>query len=472
MGRFDPMNELGMPVRIALLLALGLIGVVSAGEPEVDIVRLHNGGVLHGRILEQDARRIVLEVGAGKISLPRDTVARIERANAPRNAEEAPVARRDEWFLLLRGERIVGWRRLVHTATDKRVQVEERQVILRPAEGAEPLDCRRVEIAALDGTPIEFLLMKTVGEVSEVVSGRTAKGELLVQIWRDKRSKRIPVPLEGDWKLELPRWSAFQLGAAAGQKASYRVLDPVALQLVDLEMERKADANFPTLSGSKRCRQLERRIRGETLRTMFRPSEGVIALAWATDELRAMRVHRERVELLQRAFQPEQPLSLEESFRYPYVDRPPDLARYHVRTGLALRLPDENWIEERKEGPEGLVLSYENDSLLASIDIVVRPLPSAVATIEDCFERGRMRLETVTNSIEPEAPPTRGRLSGWPARFQRFSATHRGEKLGCMLVVARAPDRYVVLVGASPAKLFDRTLVDIDRLLETLEITR
>ena len=446
-------------------LALVALALLAARAPAEDRILLVNGGTLRGTVISESEEEVVIQVGAGKVTLPRSSITRIETGQEGQPVA-VPVTRRDDWYLLLREEEVVGWRHLVHTRTPEKEQVEERFVILVPQKGGTTLDRRCVEIADQDGAPLEFLRMQSRGKQAEVISGKLKDGELLARVWKENRTFHKPVRLDEGWRLLLTRWVAFVSGAAKGQSATYRVLDPESLELVEARMTRLGE------EGDPRWGEFELVVGERRIRARARPESGVEALVFEPEGLRALRVSRGRVELVQRALAPDETPTVEEAMRHPLQEREPDLVRYHARTGLALRLPDKHWTEERSPGPEGLVLSYENGPLLASLDIFVHPFADGASPVDECFQRERTRLELVTESLQPDGPVEKWTVAGLPARVQKFKAAHRAEDLGCVLVVVRAADRYVVLVGGAPSKLWSRTERYLGEILDSLEIAR
>lgn len=446
------------------LFALLVLAVFGFAEDRVHLV---NGGTLTGTVESKNDKEIVIRVGGGRITLPRSEVVRIE-AVSKESGVKAPITRRDDWYLLLREEEVVGWRHLVHTRTAQRDHVEERLVVFVPPAEGERLDRRTVEVEDRDGNPLEFLHMQTLGKQAEVISGRVQGSELLVRVWKKGKSFHRTLEPEAGWRLGLPRWMAFLAGAAQGQQADYRVLDPASLEIVDARMVRLGE------EGDPRWREFALSAGDRRISARVRSTSAVETLVYEPQALRAVRVSRDRVSLARRALEPDKGPSLEEAMRHPLQERDQeaDLERFHARTGLALKVPDRHWTETRNPGPEGLVLSYENGPLLASLDILVHPLGDGDAKVDECFQRERTRLGLVTESLQPDGPVEKWTVAGLPARVQKFKASHRAEDLGCLLVVVRAADRYVVLVGGAPSKLWSRTERYLGEILDSLEIAQ
>ncbi|MHC5011146.1 MAG: hypothetical protein ACYTG6_09375 [Planctomycetota bacterium] len=96
--------------------------------PALDQVHLINGSVFEGTIEKDDADGIVLVFpsgeagGGGRMSIPRDMVAKVVRGAVTRAARGPDAPIRDAWFLLQSGGQTLGTRHLVL----RRVRTEER----------------------------------------------------------------------------------------------------------------------------------------------------------------------------------------------------------------------------------------------------------------------------------------------------------------------------------------------------------
>ena len=73
----------------SLVLAL-LVPIAFAG----DAVHLENGRVLRGTVLEENDEEVVIDLGGGKLKVPRRRVRLVERGAAP-EAPSRTVTKRD-----------------------------------------------------------------------------------------------------------------------------------------------------------------------------------------------------------------------------------------------------------------------------------------------------------------------------------------------------------------------------------------
>lgn len=66
-----------------MMRALSLVGLFTlacAGPAAADVLHLRNGGKLEGKVLKQGKHRIVIQLRAGKMSVPRSRIKRVEKA--------------------------------------------------------------------------------------------------------------------------------------------------------------------------------------------------------------------------------------------------------------------------------------------------------------------------------------------------------------------------------------------------------
>jgi hypothetical protein len=452
------------------LLPLLLLGLAASFARAADLVHLRNGGVLRGTVVEQTPRVVVLDLGAGRITVPRTSIRRVERG-VRGDRPHATVTQRDEWFLVLHRDKVVGWRRLVQIRQPRRVQVEERTVFFRPG-GGDDVGIRRVETADGAGRPVEFLLMESYGNRTELTSGRVGRGgRTYVQVLRDGRSTTAELDLPTGWVLALPAWSRFQADAEAGEVKAITALDLRRLRTVKLVLRREADAAAPEASDPRPCRALTLVRDERKSRALFRPEEGALAVELNGATLVARRTTRERVELARRAHAAPEPLQIEEALRFPFHQRPQELTAYHPRTGFSLTPPDAGWIPAHVEADEGRVLTFEKIGLFASVEVFCHKLtgdkpPSVTA----CLERALARLRLTARSVRVAAAVERRELSGLPARVVAVDARHRAEQLRCLLGVVRARDRYLVIVGAAPERWWRWAEDDFRAFLDSLVV--
>ncbi|MHC4931382.1 MAG: hypothetical protein ACYTGV_04235 [Planctomycetota bacterium] len=445
-----------------------VLALLAAAQAE-DIVHLRNGRMLLGAIVSESETEVVVDVGGGRITLPRAAVRLVERG-ATKREKRSVVTRRDEWFLVLHRDRLAGWRHVVHTESNHKVQVEERTVFFKPG-GGDDIDIRRVETADLQGRPLEFLLMESYGNEMEVLSGQVRKEGLQVRIHRGMQIETKDVELPDGWVLALPAWSRFLHEAKPGEARTVTALDPRRLKTVRLLLRREEDAAAPGPSDTRLCRALSLSGDARRSRALFRPGEGSLAEELNGATLVAHRATRERVELAKRAHAAPAPITIEEAQRYPLVHREKNLNAFHPRTGLRLRAPDAAWIPRVEEAEQGRVLLFERVSLFASVELFVYPLRDEPQGQEECVRRALARLRLTARSVEPLGETVEVTVGGRTAHRMELKARHRGEELRCLLAVIRAKERYVVLIGASPERYWRWARRDFEAFLQSLVVT-
>ena len=448
---------------------VSLLLLVAAVTQAADLIHLRNGGVLQGTVVEQTRDAVVLDLGAGRITVPRASIRLLERGVRGRSAH-ATVTQRDEWFLVLHRDKVVGWRRLVQVCQPRLVQVEERTVFFRPG-GGDDVSIRRVEASDGAGRPLEFLLMESYGNRTELTSGRVMKGgRTLVQVLRDGKSETSELDLPPGWVLGLPAWLRFQTDAKAGEVSAITALDLRRLTTVKLVLRRdREDAAAPGTSDPRPCRALTLVRDSRRSRALFRPEDGALAVELNGATLVARRTTRQRVELARRAHSAPEPLQIDEALRFPFYERPKDLRAYHPRTGFSVAAPDAGWIPSHAEADEGRVLTFEKIGLFASLEVFLHPLAErARPDVDACLERALARLRLTARSLRVAGPVQRRKLSDLPARVVPVEARHREEELRCLVGVVRARDRYLVIVGAAPARWWRWAGTDFRAFLESL----
>jgi len=445
-----------------LCTALAVLCALAVAE---DFVHLENGGVLRGAVVEERADAIVLDLGGGRIRLPRAHVRLVERG-ASRDPVPRTVTQRDDWFLVLHRDKVVGWRREVLTAGPRWLTAEEHTVFFRPG-GGDDVGVRRVETAARDGTPRDFLFMEVYGKRMEVVTGRRARGRVVARVLRDGEWTTRELDLPEGWRLALPAWSRFLENARPGESRTLTALDPRRLRTVSLLLDRGEDTAAP--GGVRRCRALRLRGEARSARALYRPGEGALAVELNGKTLVARRTTRARVELARRAHAAPEPLTVEEALRFPFYTRPKELTVYLPRPGLSLRAPDAGWLPHPSEVDDGLVASFEKIGLFASVDAFVYRVGEGVDA-DACLRRALGRLKLTAKAVEVVGDLERGTHRGMPLRTLRLAAHHRGEDLRCVLAVVRAPDRYVVLVGACPSRWWRWAESDFAAFVDSLVV--
>lgn len=462
-GRVRGSGRTGGRLLGALLLACLGGGTAWAG----DAVHLRNGGVLRGAIVEESDEAVVLHVGTGTLTLARSAIAFVERHTGD-TPEPAPITRRDEWFLILHRKKVVGWRHFVHLERPHRTHIEDHTVFFRPG-GGDDIAVRRVEIADDKGNPVEFLHSETYGSEQETVAGHMINGKLIVLRRRAGKQETLRPELPEGWELSLPAWARFQAEARPGEVRTVQSLDTRRLKPVLLMLRRGPDAPAPdAAAGFLPCRALEQTRDGRILCTLYRPGEGSLSEELNGSTLVAQRVSPERVARARKEHALPDPARVRERN---FPRRPgSDLSVKHTRAGLSLERPDAGWRPTLHERERGLLLSLRKLGVFASFEVFGYKLPAPDADIEACLERARARLRLTATSVEETGTVQERTVSGLPARVIAFRAQHRGEDLRGLLCVVRAPDRYLVFVGASPERWWRYSRPAVESLLNSCKL--
>jgi len=441
---------------VGLLCALGAAG---------DLVHLKNGRLLKGTVVEETETAVVVDVGAGRITVARKRIRAIERGAWEREPARQ-VLQRDEWFLVLHRSRLVGWRRVIHTEGPERVHAEERTVFFRPG-GGDDVDIRRVEVADRKGRPIEFLLSETYGKQTDMVTGHV-EGKTRVNIRIRRRGKLTLKQLEmpAGWTFALPAWSGFLRGSKPGESRTITALDLYKLRPVELVLRREADSAV----GTTPARAITLAGDFRPARALYVPGRGSLTVHLNGDTLIARRTTRERVALARRVHAAPEPLSLEDAVVYPFIRREPELDSIHVQAGVKLTAPDAGWVPRHYDRARGLALSFEKIGIFASLDVFAYPLPGIDGDVDACLKNAMARLKLTADELVPDGEARRTVLCGMPARILRLRGTHRGEPLRCLAAVVRAKNRYLLLVGASPARRWRWARPDFERFLASLDV--
>ncbi len=442
-----------------------LLTALAAAE---DRVHLRSGRFLTGTIVSETETQIVLDVGAGTITLPRTRIVVVERgvtAETP-GAVKTP---RDEWFLVLHRKKVVGWRRILHTESATRCMVEERVVFFREG-GGDDISIHRVETADAAGVPRDFLYRERYGSDEESAWGSVRDGKLHAFV-RSKGEQRNVVlsPPEG-WAFPLVAWSRFMQEAHADQAKTVLALDPRRMRFVRLLLRRDVDASAISNGKAKPYHTLSLKHGGTVARALFRPGEGSHTVELNGSTLIALRVPRERVEMARKKHA-EKPPDLMRA-QNPYLPVEKELRVRHLQSGVTLEAPDGGWEATSHDRERGLAIEFSKIGLFASVEMFVYDLPDPDATAADCFGRALARLKLTAQQVEPEAGAPRDvEVGGHQAKVLVLAVRHRSEELRCKLAVVRGPDRYVVLLGAAPKRWWRWTEPAFDKFLASLEVS-
>lgn len=244
-----------------------------------------------------------------------------------------------------------------------------------------------------------------------------------------------------------------------------KVFDVRQLRAVDLVLRRDEDDAAP--GDRKPCRAvtLASDVRNE--RALYRPGEGSLAVELNGPTLLATRVTKERVDLARKANAAPRPLSLDEAQAYPFFERPKSLETHHARAGLSFKAPDAAWTAEPFDAETGRVLCFEKVALFASVDVFAY---AGAVDADEALKRGVSRIKLDAKEVRGLGGAEALEVNGLPARAHLFDARHRGEDLRVLVIAVAAKDRYVLLVGAAPARWWRWAEKDIRALASSLAV--
>jgi hypothetical protein len=341
--------------------------------------------------------------------------------------------------------------------------VQEETVFFRPG-GGDDVSLRRVETDDENG-PAEFLLFESYAGDAEVTSGTVRDGKAHVRTARGGKTEDAVVDLPEECALALPAWSRFLDEAKPGETRRLTVFDVRQRKPIELLLRRDEDDAPPGESRPCRAVTLASDVRSE--RALYRPGEGSLAVELNGPTLLAKRTTKERVDLARKSNAAPAPLSIEEAQRYPFFIRKKPLDVSHARAGLSFRLPDEAWTPQPVDAETGRVLCLEKVALFASMDVFTY---AGAFDAEEALARGLARLRVDGGEVKGLGEAEGLSIGGLGARAQLFSTHHRGEDLRVLLVAVAAKDRYVLLVGAAPARFWRWAEKDFRALAASLAV--
>jgi hypothetical protein len=286
-----------------------------------------------------------------------------------------------------------------------------------------------------------------------------------VRVSRGGTVENRAIDLPDGCTLALPAWSRFLEEAKPGEKRAMKVFDVRALKAVDLVLRRDEDDLAP--GDPRPCRAVTLASDVRTERAFYRPGEGSLAVELNGPTLVATRVAKERVDLARKANAAPKPFTVDEAQRFPFVERPKSLDTHHARAGLSFRAPDPAWVAEPLDADAGRVLCFEKVALFATVDVFSY---AGAVDAEEAFARGLSRVRLDAKEVKGSGEAEDLRIGGLPARAQVLLARHRGEDLRVLLVAVAAKDRYVLLVGAAPARWWRWAERDIRALAASLVV--
>jgi len=299
-----------------------------------DVVRLRSGGELTGRVIARYFdNTIVLEMASGVIHIADSRIESIESGRRTRKATPRKICR-DEWFFLLKEERVVGWHRLLHWEHGDRVQVEERRVMF-----ADRSERRRVEIGRKDGTPLEYLWISSTPGRMQVWSGQIKDGCHV----RQTRNNGVIVTVTAPWK------KGVQLPLIA--KTGAPLFDPRTNRLQVVEV----GENWP----GRILPTSEARVKHATS-------------ALARTDIRKL---------------------AQDAALHPLTPRPEDRAVHHLAGGVSLRVPHVRWVDTRSMRSEGAIFTVENRITFARLEVTTERVRAGTITAAARRARTRVALQ-------------------------------------------------------------------------------
>jgi hypothetical protein len=449
------------------LLALLLVLVASAAARAEDVVLLKNGREVRGKVVEERADAVKIDIGGGKITFRRDQIQEVRRQGTiegatadPSSLGTEPATRREEHALLyLDGERC-GTRTLRSTKLPDGWLFEE-EVRLLDKEGAVRREVRTTERDDLQLRPLSFQVRETEAEAHRTLSGEVRGGRVhLVEVKEgDKQRREVAAPED----LRFP-FAARELFLRETRALSAQ-LDTPALDLAtgvpcDLAYREGGTRPLRLEERSLVARVVVRRF-GDRLEREWIAPDGTAVLS----ELRgagtlAIATTRQAIERL-RGGDVERVTGPDSAARTRYADK----AR-----GWRVEKPDPTWTFEKPQTEGvGALLVVRNEPLFASVDLMTDPDASPRVRAEDAAEA----LQRVCRAVAPDFRVLR---DGWVDRggvrvyWMEATATTKGEATHTLARVVVHGGKVYRLLAACPEAAFETLRADLEKVLDSFRV--
>ena len=404
------------------ILLIALFACVCEAE---EVVRLRRGGSLRGEIRSQSPTEVVLELASGRIRIPAQEVASIERIPARADAPARKVVR-DEWNFLIRNGLVAGWCRVLHWEQGDHVQVEEHRVYL--PLGSEPRrERRRVEIVDRAGRPREYLWMETVPGGMEVWSGQILGGRHVRQHRQNGALHTRTVAWQEGVTLGLPAWSAAR---GSGTARTVATLDPRKGQVTERRFE-------PT---------------GSPL-----PDGG-----W---DGKVLPTTAARIALAREAFAPADAMEMAvDATLHPLTPRDRSRSVHHLPGGVTLTAPDPIWVETMEPTARGLLLQVESRATFVRVEVhaFATDVRDSAALVRDF--KGRLAANHDWVGLVGPARETNGVVT------QRLELRQGRERMQAVVRILRRKGEYVAFLGIAPLRRWHSQKAVLLRILESATV--
>jgi hypothetical protein len=450
-----------------LFIAAAALLAASTAFAE-DVLVLTNGREARGKIVEETPLGVKLDVGAGKLFYPRDTVREIRRGStetkpAPAAAEApAPDDAREEYALLYEDGRRVGTRTLRVARTPAGFRFEE-EVVWFDEKGAPAKRTHSTERCDADFLPVAFQLRETSGEAEHrLTSGEVRGGRLYLTIAKSgDKTLRDDVLPAADARFPFAARECFlRRSASLGGKFELKVFDP-------------RDELWRSTSYVERgTKPLERDGMALTLRVVVRKRGDVSETEWidgrlhahmselAGEKLRALGSTKDVVARVKRG-DADRETGPASAAKTRYVD--PD-------AGFRIGKPDPSWTFEAPDvRGGGALLTVRNAPLFATVDV----MKDAAAPADDTIERAAEALQRTCRAVAPNFRVVKdGFLGEGAARtwWCEATATTKGEKTKTLARVVVGNGSTFRVLAACPEGAFEALRPDLEKILASFQV--
>jgi hypothetical protein len=449
--------------RVVAVLVLCLCASASAE----DVLVLANGREARGKIVEETADGVKLDVGAGKMFYPRDMVREIRRAAEPAKPT-APVVEpsaaadaRDDYSLLYDDGRRVGTRTVRVAKTAGGFRFEE-EVVLFDEKGAPLTRVYTTERCDAAFLPVSFQVRETSGETEHRMTiGEMRGGRLYVTSVKagDKTIRDEALPAENARFPFAAREMFLRCSASLGGKLDAKVYD-LRDELWRATSYSEAGAKPVEENGAALTLRVIQRKRGDVVEREWVDARlGSHMAELAGEKLRALGSTMDVVGRVKKG-DGDRATGPESAARTRYVD--PD-------AGFRIGKPDPSWtFEPPAVRGAGALLSVRNAPLFASVDVFSDP----AAPEDDTIERAAAALERTCRAVAPDFRIVKeGVLGEGPSRIWwcEATATTKGEKTKTLARVVLRKGATFRLLAACPEGAFDLLRPELEKILASFK---
>ncbi len=423
---------------------LGIWLLVTASVWAQDLVVLKSGGRIEGRVVAEAPASITITVPGGMMELNRTDIATIEKGKLPAPSDAAAsrpsqsllaalnrFGDSEEWFLLEKGGRRIGWR----VVTSLREEKSGIPCYARRDRAVIPGTPDRTEVESIvtewvDATlkPVAFSSRLVSGSAIRTIDGRygTQGIEVVERSAGIERVRQLPYSVAP----ELPGFLMKRRSREPNSEATegLPVLDPRRGEVVAGVMSKRRPAELR--SGSTQVRIAI--AGGLPLTSMDLDSQGVVSREEiGGSDLVAIRTDPKSVsKAIAEGFTISAPLK-----RVPCAE-----------VGMTLDLPDDTWIALAPAEAESPVLSWWHPSSQTSIEVFALPTESSLDEMLSDLA-SRVAASDPTAIIRAAVQTTLGDFDGFSVDIQ---ASRRGRMISTYAFVAKGPAASMLVLVSTP----------------------